>query len=245
MQSVATIEHEEAQIVTRNISAPVTPMEMLDRALSSGADPSVLEKLMNLQERWQANEARRAFIEARARAKAKIAAVKIVKNRVGNNDKRYADLDAYAKAIDAILAEEDLSYGFETEQTDRITVTCVLSHPAGHEQRNSLSGAPDSSGNKNAIQAIGSTVTYLQRYTLTAALGLSASEDDDDGRGAGNDDLITVEQVEELQSLIVDVGADLPKLLAFLKVERLEDIFARNFDRVKKVIEQKRAKGGR
>ena len=37
---------------------------------------------------------------------------------------------------------------------------------------------------RTAIQALGSTQTYLQRYTLKAALGLSASKDDDGAGGA-------------------------------------------------------------
>ena len=44
----------------------------------------------------------------------------------------------------------------------------------------------DTSGNKNSIQSIGSTRTYLQRYTLIGALGLSTAEDDTDGHGAAS-----------------------------------------------------------
>lgn len=45
----------------------------------------------------------------------------------------------------------------------------------------------DLSGNKNAIQAIGSTTTYLMRYTLIAAFGLTTADEDNDG--ATNSDL--------------------------------------------------------
>jgi hypothetical protein len=52
-------------------------------------------------------------------------------------------------------------------------------------EETTLPGMPDLSGNKNPIQAIGSAVTYLQRYTLKAALGLTVSkEEDDDARSA-------------------------------------------------------------
>jgi hypothetical protein len=49
----------------------------------------------------------------------------------------------------------------------------------GHSERTTLSATADTSGSKNSIQAIGSTVTYLQRYTLLAAVGLAAGGDDD------------------------------------------------------------------
>ena len=44
----------------------VTPMAMVQQAISSGASIDVMERLLDLQERWQANEARRAFSAALA-----------------------------------------------------------------------------------------------------------------------------------------------------------------------------------
>jgi len=158
---------------------PLTPMDMVQQAVASGAGIEVLTKLMDLQERWEAGQARKAFDEAIAAAKSQIKPV--VRNRTGHNDKRYADFSAYAREVDPVLAEHGLSYRFRTEQDGSIKVSCILSHKAGHSEENSLAAAADTSGNKNSIQAIGSTLTYLQRYTLTQALGLAAS-DDDDGR---------------------------------------------------------------
>jgi ERF superfamily len=63
-------------------------------------------------------------------------------------------------------------------------VTCILTHQMGHSEETTLAGAPDNSGSKNSIQAIGSTVTYLERYTLLAATGLAAANGDNDGQGA-------------------------------------------------------------
>lgn len=165
-------------------SSAVTPMEMIDRALSSGAPVETLERLMGLHERWEANKARREFDEAVACAKSEIGPV--MKNKTGHNSKRYADFSAYAKEIDPIISKFGLSYRFRTQQDDRIHVTCVLSHRSGHSEENTLVGPPDNTGNKNAIQSIGSTLTYLQRYSLIQALGLSAS-DDDDGASAEYD----------------------------------------------------------
>jgi hypothetical protein len=65
-----------------------------------------------------------------------------------------------------------------------VKVTCILSHKDGHREETTLSGPFDHSGNKNAVQAIGSGVAYLQRYTLKAAVGVAAGHDDD-GRSSG------------------------------------------------------------
>ena len=44
--------------------------------------------------------------------------------------------------------------------------------------------SPDDSGGKNPIQSIGSTITYLERYTILALTGLATKEQDDDGKSA-------------------------------------------------------------
>ena len=62
-------------------------------------------------------------------------------------------------------------------------ITCTLSHEGGHSESVSMGGPPDTGPGRNAMQARGSTKTYLERYTLTAILGLAAQDADDDGKG--------------------------------------------------------------
>lgn len=174
-----------AKIEPASASVAMTPMEMLDRAVSNGASIETLEKLMALQERWERNNARRAFDAAMALARAELPI--IIKNREvdfttakGRTNYVYEDLASIAKAVDPILAKHGLAYRFRTTQDGgTVTVVCILSHRDGYSEENSLSAARDDSGNKNSIQGVGSTVTYLQRYTLKAGLGLSATKDDD------------------------------------------------------------------
>jgi hypothetical protein len=200
----------------------MTPMDMLARAVQSGADLDMIEKLMNLQERWEASNARKAFEESLAKAKGEIPV--IIRNASGHNSKKYADFAAIAKVIDPILARHGLSYRFRTMQTDKISVTCVL-FGHGHSEETTLSGPADASGSKNAIQAIGSTLTYLQRYSLVQALGLAAAEDDD-GKAVAGVPLITQEQADTLRDLIEVHGKNRAVFLKWAKVERIEDIRA-------------------
>ena len=67
-----------------------------------------------------------------------------------------------------------------------MTVVCIVTHEDGHEERTQMSGLPDQSGKKNPIQQIASTVSYLRRYTLTGALGITVSDEDDDGVSSGD-----------------------------------------------------------
>jgi hypothetical protein len=207
----------------------MTPVQMAYQLISSGADFASVKEMMALSKELAADQARRAFDEAVSSAKAEIPT--IAKNAKGHNNKAYANFAAYAEALKDVLARHGLSYRFRTEQTDRITVTCVLSHKGGHFEENSLSGPADTSGSKNAIQAIGSTLTYLQRYTLIQALGLAAS-DDDDGRSSELEGPITAEQATQLREKIDEVGADIQRFCNRWNIEALPDLPASKFSDV-------------
>lgn len=217
-------------------SAALTPMDLLNNAVANG-NLELAEKLMGLQERWEANQARKAFDAAVSAAKARLKPV--VRNRKGHNNKTYADFAAIATAVDPILADHGLSYRFRSAQGDRISVTCILSHKDGHSEETSLTGPADNSGNKNAIQAIGSTLTYLQRYSLVQMLGIAAS-DDDDGAAGNAGERVTEDQATELIELCEAVGADRAKFCKYLKVETLSELAASRFVEAKQALEAKR-----
>jgi hypothetical protein len=217
---------QDIQVIEPQSNA-LTPTDMLSQALERGASIEIVEKMMGLQERWEANQARKLFDEAVAAAKSEIPP--IARNREGHNSKRYVDFSAIARVVDPIITKHGLSYRFTTQQDERINVTCVLSHRAGHFEKTTLSGPADTTGNKNAIQAIGSTLTYLQRYSLVQMLGLSAS-DDDDGKAAAGAARISPEQALEMKQLIVSGGANLEAFLKWAKVKAIEEIDAQFYD---------------
>ena len=185
---VATIERGAVAAVPQGA---VTPMALLQMAMAQNADLSKLEKLMELQERWEANEARKAFTEALSAFKA--APPELTKNKLvgfdqkngGRTEYRHATLDQVSLKIGQALSEHGLSHRWDVKQDNgQVTVTCVLTHRQGHSESVTMSGSPDNSGTKNSIQAVGSTVTYLQRYTLLAATGMAVKDQDNDGVGA-------------------------------------------------------------
>lgn len=247
MNAVAkTIEHEPQTTAL----AAITPMEMLDRAITSGASVETLEKLMSLQERWEKNQARKAFDDAMAAAKAEIPVIS--KNRrVGYEHKdgrgetsyRHEDLGEIARTVDPILTKYGLSYRFRTtsETNQPVSVTCIVAHRDGHSEENTLTAGRDDSGKKNSIQAIGSTITYLQRYTLKAALGLAASEDDDGRKSEETSGPISQDQAKAIRDLIETTGTDIAKFCEYLKVDAIPDIPASEFPRVLAMLEKKRA----
>lgn len=182
MSKVQKMQDDAVEVYTPQ---PVTPMEMIQTALSNGSGVEVVEKLMALQERWEASRARRAFDAAIAEARAEIPP--IVKDATvdfttakGRTNYKHETLSGIANAVDPILARHGLSYRFRSRQEgQQLYVTCIIAHRDGYSEETTLCGPPDQSGNKNSYQAVGSAATYLQRYTLKLALGLSASNDDD------------------------------------------------------------------
>ena len=230
-----------------------TPMEMLGRALERGADLTVLEKLMDLQDRHERNQARKAFDEAMAAAKEEIPVIRKNK-RVGfesknggkSTDYAHEDLGEIARVVTPILSKHGLSYRFRThyEPNHPVSVTCIISHKLGHMEENSLPGPPDTSGNKNSLQAIGSTVTYLQRYTLKAALGLAAGTDDD-AKGASGDDPISEDQLKELLALKDKGNADIDKFCEYFKIGALPDLRQSQFQNAKAALQAKVAKAAK
>jgi hypothetical protein len=169
----------------KEIQAP-TPMAMIQLAIQQNADIDKLAKLMDLQERWEANEARKAFVFAMNKFKENPPEIRKNKHvAFGQTEYDHATLDHVTDAIAQRLSAYGFSHRWDVEQKDaKIKVTCVLTHEAGHSERVALEAPADNSGSKNAIQAIGSAVTYLQRYTLLSATGLAAKNGDNDGAGS-------------------------------------------------------------
>jgi hypothetical protein len=234
-----------AQAVQTAAPRSITPMEMLGRAIDGGAGIDVLEKLMALQERWEARQAQRAFDEAIAAAKVEIKP--IFKNRVvdftsarGRTHYRHEDMGEIAKTVDPVLGKYGLSYRYRATSNinEPVSVTCVVTG-FGHREETTLTAARDDTGNKNGIQAIGSTITFLQRYSLKVALGLAASNDDD-GAAATDDLLISEEQIAALMTLAAEVKADVPKFCKVLKVERLDEVPASKFQHAIDLLKTKR-----
>ena len=210
------IESPKNAITTSQDQVPAnSPMGMMMAAMQQGASLDQVEKMMDLQERWEQREAEKTFNDALAAFKAE--AVEIIKRRTvdfntakGRTHYKHAELSDVVEAVGPALSKHGFAWNWKTEQDNSIIrVTCTLKHRQGHSDSVSLQAAPDQSGNKNSIQAIASTVTYLQRHTLKAITGVSEKGDDNDGQGASEqesadlrDELISqIAQADSLEGL--------------------------------------------
>lgn len=170
-----------------------TALSIIERAIM---DPNLsadkLSVLLDVQLRYEANEARKKFEAAFEQFKRQ--APEIFKSKHvsfptsggGRTDYHHAELHIITPIIAEALLAVGISHFWRTSDVNgKTTVTCILKGFGHTEEAATLSGPADTSGGKNNIQAIGSTVSYLERYTLLAATGIAAKGQDDDGKTEG------------------------------------------------------------
>ena len=239
----AVTKHETPAGIVRAEDAPM--VAMIERI---AMDPSIpldrLEQMLAMKERMDAKAAERAFAEAFSAASSEMPAIPM--NGAGNNKKPYAllkDIIAYTRPV---LARHGMILNFDVQSSDKITVTARLTHKDGHSQTTNISLPVDSSGSKNAVQSIGSSQTYGQRYTAQAILGLSLGEDtDDDGVSSARvADRITADQFVLIQCLMEESGADEGKMLAYVGAASLEELTVKQFDSAVSALRKKIAQKG-
>lgn len=173
------------QIATKNnLPAQATPAQLLELAINKDIDIEKLQKLMDMQREWQAAQARTAFFHALTEFQAECPELRKTKKVAFKGvEYNYAPLADITRQIKVPIKAAGMAYRWEIEDSkEEIKVTCLVTHVDGHTERTTMMAAPDLSGSKNAIQARGSTIEYLKRYTLIGALGISTSDSDIDGR---------------------------------------------------------------
>lgn len=237
-KTTAIVKKEPDVLVTREETGNV-PANMISLAISQGADLAQIEKLIELQERYEKNEARKAYHVAMANFKAN-APETIQKDKKVSYTTRAGDTVTYnhatlsniVQAITKGLSENGLSVSWPMTQTDNsITITCTITHAKGHSERFPMAGPADNSGGKNAIQALGSTVSYLERYTLLMATGLATHDQDDDGKST-EPVYITEENQHEIADLMINADAKESKVLKYAKADSLDKILKSDYPKV-------------
>lgn len=182
MNAITTIEETQAM---RTVDAQPSPASLLAIAVQQGAGIDMIERLMALQERMVAASAKSEYDRAFSAFKGE--AIQIIKRRKVTDgplkNKSYAELHDIVNAVTPALSRNGLSFAWKLTKDERdwLEVTCTVRHVSGHAETVSMGGPPDTGGAKNAIQARASAKTYLERYTLKAALGVAEQDDDTDG----------------------------------------------------------------
>lgn len=169
---------------------PTDTASMVISALRAGADSEQLQTVIDAIRFADQRDAERAFNAAFTAAQIEIPTVpkRGVVDYQTNKGRTYytfATLPDIVATVRPILERHGLSFRHEIDhEGGGVTVACIVAHKGGHSVRAVMTAPPDNSGSKNAIQAQSSALTYLRRYTLSAALGIVTDDGDDDGQGA-------------------------------------------------------------
>ena len=224
---------KELAVVSQSPAAMI--MSLMEK--SKDIDFEKIEKFLDIQKKWEENNARKAYHLAMSEFKANppdIEKDKKVKYKTNSGETAYnnASLGNVTEKINSALSKYELSAGWLTKQEgSNVTVTCRISHSLGHSEETSLTAAPDASGGKNTIQALGSTISYLQRYTLLALTGLATHEMDDDGKGSEPVVFISDKQKSTIVDMIQATETDEKKFLKYMDVEEVGKIKECDFEK--------------
>ena len=198
-------------------------MLVIERVASNPeADIAKLERLIELKRTIDADRARAEFYAAFAEMQGEIPEI-TEKGEIAVEGKvrsRFAKNEDIQRIVKPILKKYGFALSFRNEfviDMKALKVIGILSHRSGHSERDEFIAAADTSGSKNAIQAIGSTRSYGQRYTTIALLNIATREDDD---GAKSEQYKKPEAPDAFEAFLLSLQDVAPEGIA-----RLTEVF--------------------
>ncbi|MCX5511296.1 ERF family protein [Pseudomonas sp. BJa3] len=183
-----------------------TILQVISRAAADPAcDIDKMERLMAMHERMQARDAEAEFNAAMAAMQSDIPSIAERGAIVVNGQKRsdYATFEDINDVIKPIMQAHGFAITFKVENTPGgLSVTGILMHRSGHRESTTMLLPLDTSGSKNAVQAVGSSTSYGKRYVMSALLNLTTRGEDDDGHAAVPTANVTSAQVAGITALL-------------------------------------------
>jgi hypothetical protein len=225
------------------------PKDLLQVIAQAVADPRMdvakMEKLLDMHERIVKDQRKTAYKAAMARLAPKLPQIDrhghvVHETKSGPPvDRRYSKYEDIDEAIRPLYSAEGFSLSWDTAEGPggKIRVIGTCSHAEGHDESRQLDLPHDSSGSKNPVQAVASTISYGKRLITEMIFNLVSKGQDVDGESIAT---ITEEQVLNLQGLITEVKADKTRFLLYMKATNLEGILARDYVRAVAELNRKR-----
>lgn len=237
---------ENAPVSTSEVASVVSMIERA--AVNPLVDIDKMERLLEMQERILNRQAEAVFTAALADLQSDLPAIKergSIKDRAGNVQSTYALWEDINDAIKPVLQRHGFALSFRTDFTNGISVTGVLSHKCGHREQTSIVLPADTSGSKNSVQSIGSSVSYGKRYAAGALLNLTSHGEDDDGKAADPDPVVSQVQATMIAKKLAKCSDKAKKVFADMHGTP-EQVAKSDYDTVDAMLEAsiKRAQGG-
>jgi len=171
-------------VVLKDVVVEQTPMSMISHAIDKGATVETLEKMFALQERWEANQAKKKFDKAMSDFQAKCPVIKKNKDVFDKQGKlrySYALLDSIVSQTRKLISEAGLSYRFANTKTEtEMVVECIVTHIDGHSQSSPFTVAIGTEQYMTDTQKMGARSTFAKRYAFCDAFGIMTGDEDND-----------------------------------------------------------------
>mgnify|MGYP001599208148 FL=1 len=242
---------ERSQPTVMQIPVPASETAAILAVIERAArDPSVdidkLKELLVIRAQIEEQGAKRAFATAMTQAQTEMRAVAADATNPQTKSK-YASYFALDKALRPLYTKHGFSLSFNTGKADvseYVRVICDVSHDDGRTKEYHIDMPADGKGAKGGdvmtkTHATGSAVSYGMRYLLKMIFNIAVG--DDDGNAASGE-TVTQAQADAIKCLIAEVAVDLPKFLKYFKIENIEDLPAKQYQRAVDAIEGKRKK---
>ncbi len=176
-------------------------MQIISRAAADPAcDLDKMERLLSMKERIDKEENSRQFNADMASMQTEMPS--IAERGVGHNI-RYATFEDINDVAKPIMSKYGFAVSFKVVETERgVKVTGILLHRSGHREETEMTFPSDTSGSKNAVQALGSSISYAKRYIMCAMLNITTRGEDDNGFAAVPEATVSLAQAAELKALL-------------------------------------------
>ena len=232
---------EENKAIAKTEASPLTILN--DPEKLKEIDVNTAERLWAMHKEFEAERAKRAFIEAFHKVQSSMTPV--VKNTKGAHG-YYAKAEKVKEMLDPLLKENGFTYSFDgrpTQRSDHTLFVLTLSHKGGHEVERTLEAPVDygqgSVGSRTKVQGMGSTVTYCTRYLLCMVFGVLLT-DDNDGNAIRNAEAISEEQADIIWHLLDETDTDVKKFTDHFKVDKVEDLPQGHYNKAVGLLNKKK-----
>ena len=234
------------EVKSEVIKIDVSPAEMIKQAVAGGADLDKLEKLLQLQEKWEANQARKAFAASFAEAQKNILSVTKTKTNSQTHSK-YADLGDVIESSKPIYTAEGFSvifYEGDTPLAEHIRIYADVLHGMGHKETYHYDVPMDGKGirgneNMTKIHAKASSTAYGRRYLMCMIWNIPTQ--DNDGNSV-DVETINEKQLAHLRAQLAELEKKEDMFCTYLEVDKLEELPLAKLNKAQSALDAARDK---
>jgi hypothetical protein len=219
-------------------------------------DPSLplerLERVLDMQERISKKQAETDFDQAMSATQGEMGRISTDAENSQTRSK-YATYGKLDKKLRPVYTKNGFALSFGTGQApvpDQVRVTCHVSHRGGHSRDYYIDMPADGKGAKGGdvmtkTHATGAAASYGMRYLLKMIFNVAIGEEDTDGNGPPAEK-INEKQAADLNAMIEELQGDdaefRARFLAHMRVQRVSDINAAQFETAVKALRNKQKK---